>query len=226
MSSPVPHPARLPILVIGNKVYSSWSLRAWVYMTHNGLAFEERRVPLYQPESKPELLAYSPSGKVPVLIEGSLVVWDSLAIMEYLAERHPQTRGWPRDRDDRAHARAISSEMHSGFASLRQSLPMNLRRKAGPHTWGADVDADIDRVVAIWEGCRARHGAAGPFLFGPFGIADAMYAPVAFRFQLYGVDLSAAARGYCDTVLALPAMRAWQEEALRETEVLPQLEAR
>jgi glutathione S-transferase len=213
-----------PLLVIGNKAYSSWSLRPWVYMKQHGLAFEERRVPLYQGDYKQSLLSYTPSGKVPALVDGNLRIWDSLAILEYLAEKHPHTQGWPQDAGARALARSISAEMHAGFAALREALPMNLRRSAGARAWSSEVDADIARVVSIWEDCRARSRALGPFLFGGFGVADAMYAPVAFRFQIYGVGLPPAARQYCDGLLNLPAMRTWLEEALRETEVIAQYE--
>jgi len=211
-----------PLLVIGNKAYSSWSLRPWVYMRHHGLAFEERRVPLYQGDYKNQLFSYGPSGKVPVLIKGDVRVWESLAILEYLAEKYPHTKGWPREEQARALARAISAEMHAGFAALRQALPMDLRYQGGARPRPAEVDADIARVVAIWSDCRSRSRAKGPFLFGSFGVADAMYASVAFRFQLHEVALPPAAREYCDALLGLPAMRSWREEALREKEVIAQ----
>jgi glutathione S-transferase len=212
-----------PTLVIGNKVYSSWSLRPWVFLRHHGIAFEERRVPLFQGDYKRQLLAYSPAGKVPVYIEGNVRIWDSLAILEYLAEKHPHLHGWPVDAESRALARAVSAEMHSGFSALRQALPMNLRHPL-KREWTDEVKADIERVTAIWEGCRSRARSQGAFLFGAFGIADAMYAPVAFRFQVYEVGLPPAARAYCDTLLALPAMRTWLDEAKREAEVIARYE--
>jgi glutathione S-transferase len=213
----------VPTLVIGNKAYSSWSLRPWVYMKQHALAFEERRVPLYQGDYKRQLLAYTPSGKVPAYIEGNVRIWDSLAILEYLAERHPHTHGWPQDPQSRALARAVSAEMHSGFAALREALPMNLRRPL-KRPWGEGVKEDIERIGGLWEDCRGRSHALGDFLFGAFGIADAMYAPVAFRFHLYEVGLPPVARRYCDTLLALPAMRLWLEEARREPEVIARYE--
>ncbi len=212
----------IPQLIIGNKVYSSWSLRVWVYMKVHGLAFEERRVPLYQGDYKEKLFSYAPSGKVPALIEGGLRVWESLAILEYLAEKHPQTHGWPQDPAARALARSISAEMHAGFAALREALPMDLRHRGAARRWSRAAQGDVDRVIALWEDCRSRARSLGAFLFGRFGIADAMYAPVAFRFQCYEVSLPPAARDYCDTLLALPAMRTWHEEAMRETEVIAQ----
>lgn len=212
-----------PTLVIGNKVYSSWSLRPWVYMKHHGLPFDERRVPLFQGDYKRQLLGYSPSGKVPAYIEGNVRIWDSLAILEYLAEKHPHTQGWPKEAEPRALARAVSAEMHSGFAAMREALPMNLRHGL-KRTWSDEVRENIERVTAIWEDCRSRARAQGEFLFGGFGVADAMYAPVAFRFQLYDVGLPPAARRYCDALLALPAMRTWLEEAKREAEVIARYE--
>jgi glutathione S-transferase len=194
-------------------------------MKFHGLAFEERRVALYRSDSKEKLLSYTPSGKVPVLIDGAVHLWESMAILEYLAEKHPHTHGWPQDTHERALARSISAEMHAGFGSLRQELPMNLRRKRRTAAWSNEAGADIERVVAIWEDCRARSRGLGEFLFGAFGVADAMYAPVAFRFHLYEVGLPPAARAYCDTLLGLPAMRTWLEEALRETEVIAQFES-
>ncbi len=211
-----------PLLVIGNKRYSSWSLRAWIYMKHHSLGFEERRVPLFQADYKSRLLSYAPSGKVPALIDGSVRVWESLAILEYLAEKYPHTHGWPPEAPARALARSISAEMHAGFPALREALPMDLRHKGRARQWSQETQADIARVIALWEDCRARSRALGPFLFGRFGIADAMYAPVAFRFQSYEVGLPPSAREYCDALLALPAMKAWQEEALHETEVIAQ----
>ena len=212
----------IPLLIIGNKNYSSWSLRAWVYMKHHGLAFEERRVPLYQGDYKEKLLSYAPSGKVPALIDGGLRVWESLAILEYLAEKHPHTHGWPQEAPARALARSLSAEMHAGFAALREALPMDLRHRGAARRWSREAQGDVDRVIALWEDCRSRARSLGAFLFGRFGIADAMYAPLAFRFRCYEVALPPAARDYCDSLLALPAMRAWHEDALRETEVIAQ----
>jgi len=204
------------LLVIGNKNYSSWSLRPWLAMKVLGIPFEEKRVPLYGPESKRELLRYSPAGKVPCLVDGELRVWDSLAILEYLAERHPGL--WPAEAPLRARARSVSAEMHSGFPSLRQHMSMNVRKRHPGKGRTPEVLAEIARVIGIWSECR------GPFLFGPFCAADAMYAPVVLRFRTYEVELPAACRAYADAVLALPALQEWMRDAGRETESLPQFE--
>jgi glutathione S-transferase len=203
-------------LVIGNKRYSSWSLRPWIALKQIGLPFREVQVFLRRPETKAEILKHSPSGKIPCLIEGELSVWDSLAILEYLNELKPEAQLWPRDRAARAYARSISAEMHSGFTALRQHLGMDLQREPQPGTWPAEASADIERVQAIWAECRTRHGAGGPFLFGHFTVADAMYAPVVTRFHRYGVRLDPALAAYRDAVLALPAMQEWTKAAQTE----------
>lgn len=212
-------------LVIGNKNYSSWSLRPWLFLSHYGLPFREVRLPLDSDTFRNQIGRYSPSGRVPVLHDGELVVWDSLAILEYLAERHPQTQGWPTAVDARAHARAIAAEMHSGFPDLRNELPMNCRRSGAATEPGAAARRDIDRVTAIWRETRRRYGRGGDFLFGDFGIADAMYAPVAVRFTGYGVALDDVCQDYVDAVYAMPAMIAWLAAAKAETESLPKYEA-
>jgi glutathione S-transferase len=204
------------LLVVGNKNYSSWSLRAWLAMKVLGVPFEERRIPLYGPDSKAELLKVSPAGKVPILVDGATTVWDSLAILEYLAERHPQL--WPADAAQRARARSICAEMHAGFPNLRHHMCMNIRRRHPGKGRTPEVLAEIRRIVEIWGEAR------GPFLFGAFGAADAMYAPVALRFRTYEVELPPACRAYADALLDLPAMRVWIADAERETEVLPQFE--
>ena len=213
-----------PLLAIGNKTYSSWSLRPWIFLKHHGIDFEELRIPLYMPGSKERILAYSPAGKLPILVDGKIIVHDSYAILEYLVERYPQTQGWPVASATRAVARSICAEMHSGFAALRQHLSMNVRKQFEAREWPADVQADIDRIQTIWRTCRQRHGRNGPFLFGRFGIADAMYAPVVWRFAGYSVELDQTAEDYCAAMLALPAMREWQAGAFAEQEVLPQFE--
>lgn len=212
-------------LVIGNKNYSSWSLRPWLFLTHHGIDFSEVRLPLDSDTFRSEIGRYSPSGRVPVLHDGDLVVWDSLAILEYLAERHPATRGWPDAIDVRAHARAISAEMHSGFADMRNEMPMNCRRRGAPVALSASARRDVDRVTTLWRETRRLHGEGGQFLFGRFSVADAMYAPVAVRLVAYGVELDEACRAYVDTIYALPAMRAWLSDAGRETESLAKYEA-
>ena len=204
------------LLVIGNKNYSSWSLRPWLAMKVLGIPFEEKRIPLYGPDSKRELLQYSPAGKVPCLVDGELRVWDSLAILEYLAERHPGL--WPAEATLRARARSVSAEMHSGFANLRQHMSMNVRKRHPGKGRTPEVLAEIARIVEIWSERR------GAFLFGPFCAADAMYAPVVLRFRTYEVELPAACRAYADAVLALPALQEWMRDAGRETESLPQFE--
>lgn len=204
------------LLVVGNKNYSSWSLRPWLAMKVLGLAFEEKRISLYVPGAKEEILRYSPAGKVPCLIDGELRVWDSLAILEYLAEKHP--RLWPADAAQRAVARSISAEMHSGFPNLRTHMSMNVRKRHPGKGRTPEVEREIERVIAIWSALR------GPFLFGEFGAADAMYAPVVLRFRTYEVALPAACRAYSEAMLALPAMQEWIAAAEREPESLPQFE--
>jgi glutathione S-transferase len=202
------------LLVIGNKNYSSWSLRPWLALKVLGLAFDEKRIPLYRPGSKEEILRYSPAGRVPVLHDGATAVWDSLAILEYLAERHPQL--WPSDPRERASARAVSAEMHSGFAHLRQQMGMNVRKRYPGKGQTPEAMADVERIQAIWSAAR------GPFLFGEFTAADAMYAPVVLRFRTYGVP--ARNKSYVDAILALPAMREWIEAAEHEPESIPELD--
>jgi glutathione S-transferase len=213
------------VLVIGNKAYSSWSLRPWLLMKQAGIPFEELRLSLYNQDARQALLTYSPTGRVPVLKDGAITIWDSLAICEYLAEQYPRMQLWPADGAARAHARSISAEMHSGFITLRSQMPMNVRRKLPRRTQSADLDADIARIEAIWNQCRALHSAQGPFLFGGFCIADAMYAPVASRLHTYGVSLGGAAGQYAGAMQALPAMQEWIAGARTETEVNPQYEA-
>jgi glutathione S-transferase len=181
-----------------------------------GVPFREVRIPLYGPESKRALLEYSPAGKVPCLVDGEVRVWDSLAILEYLAERHPEL--WPADAALRARARSISAEMHSGFPNLRQHMCMNIRKRHPGKGRTPEVLAEIARIVALWSEAR------GPFLFGAFGAADAMYAPVVLRFRTYAVELPPVCRAYADAVLALPALQQWMRDAERETESLPQFE--
>ncbi|MGA8689626.1 MAG: glutathione S-transferase family protein [Methyloceanibacter sp.] len=208
-------------LVIGDKNLSSWSLRPWLAMKYAGIPFAEERIRLRQPESKAAILRHSPSGKVPALKTNGLVVFDSLAILEYLAERHPEFALWPREPEARARARAIAAEMHSGFATLRNEMPMDLLAHLPSPSIGDELEHDIRRIVGIWRETRARHAGDGPFLFGAFSNADAMFAPVATRFRTYGVDLSrfgddGSAAGYVRTILALPEMAEWTEGAEAE----------
>jgi glutathione S-transferase len=212
-------------LVVGNKNYSSWSLRPWLFLKHSGMPFSEVRVALYQPHSA--LCQYSPSGLVPVLHHGDLRVWDSLAICEYVSEKFLDGKGWPADMAARAVARSVSAEMHSGFQNLRSNLPMNLkaRYKLRIQPVSEATEKDIRRIVEIWEQCRTQYGSSEPWLFGAFSIADAMFAPVAWRFQIYSVPLSGIAQQYTQQLLELDDMQAWHADAVSESEALPQFEA-
>jgi glutathione S-transferase len=207
-------------LVIGNKAYSSWSLRAWLALKQAGVSFEEIVVPLDRPESADALRAHSPSGRVPCLVHGSFRVWESLAIIETVAEAPKGAALWPQDRARRAHARAIAAEMHSGFAKLRAHLPMDLKRAPAPRAYPEEVAADIARIEAIWAECRSEKPTGGPFLYGAFSAADAMFAPVVTRFRTYAVPVSAATREYCEAVFAHPPMQEWVAAALKEPWVI------
>src|ERR1700735_3401903 len=211
-------------LIIGNKNYSSWSLRPWLAMKVAGIAFEETLLPLDAADFKSKLATLGGAGKVPLLIDGEIRVWESLAILEYLDERFPAAGLWPREAAARGHARAISSEMHAGFHPLGRQLPMNMWRPVLPRQLEPDAKADVARIDAIWTDCRARFGAGGPFLYGAFGAADAMYAPVVSRFHTYAVDVSAVAGDYMRAIMALPAWNEWRDAALREPWVLPHAE--
>jgi glutathione S-transferase len=209
-------------LVIGNRNYSSWSLRGWLAASQSGIDFETELVRLSEPGSQAVLLRHSPAGRVPVLRHGERVVWDSLAIIEYLAELCPHAGLWPADTDARATARSIAAEMHSGFAALRANMPMNLRKALPGKGRGPGVASDIERIGAIWREARRRFGGEGPFLFGPYCAADAMYTPVAARFRTYGVTLDPACQVYADAALTWPAFLAWQQEALEEPWIIPE----
>ncbi|HEV2627845.1 MAG TPA: glutathione S-transferase family protein [Pseudolabrys sp.] len=207
-------------LVIGNKNYSSWSLRPWIAMKVASIPFEEIQIPLYEPGSRERMLEYSPAGKVPILIDGDEHVWESLAILEHLAERFPEARLWPSDRRARSHARAIASEMHGGFQPLRQNCTMNMWLPVKARPQPPEVLANVARIEQMWADCRARFGQSGPFLFGAFGAADAMYAPVVARFNTYGLPVSAKTRAYMDAVMGLPAWREWYDAAMQETWIM------
>jgi glutathione S-transferase len=208
-------------LYLGNKTYSSWSLRPWLALKQAGVSFTEVVIPLEQPETDAAIRRVSPTGRVPVLVDGGLTVWDSLAICEYAAERWPEARLWPEDRALRAEARAVSAEMHAGFAALRERMSMHLRRAPMTIARTPEVERDIARIVEIWTGLRRRHRGAGSFLFGHFTIADAMFAPVVTRFRTYMVRLDGEAAEYADAVWALPAMQEWVAAALAETWTAP-----
>jgi glutathione S-transferase len=208
------------VLVIGNKNYSSWSLRPWLLLRQHGIAFDEQRLLLDTPQFVHDIERWSPNRCVPALHHGELIVWDSLAICEYVDEIFLDRAGWPRDPVARAVARSASAEMHSGFQALRSALPMNCRLRADGFVVKPDVQRDIERIRAIWRDCRARFGAGGPFLFGAFSIADAMYAPVALRFVSYGVALDRDSRAYVDALLGLASLQEWLRDAAAETERL------
>jgi glutathione S-transferase len=214
-------------LVIGNKNYSSWSFRPWITMTALGIPFEEILIPfgtpLGNPDFKARLAAYTPTGLVPVLIDGDVHVWETLAIMEYLAEKFPDKQLWPADAKARAHARAVSSEMHAGFSALRGECPMNIRRPVRERALSAAAQINVKRIGEIWSDCRGKYG--GPFLFGRFGAADAMYAPVVARLNTYGVKVGREALGYMENMMALPAWGEWRKGALAESWIVPEDEA-
>ncbi len=204
-------------VIIGNKNYSSWSLRGWLAARHVGAEFEEVLVQLDRPDTAQEIRRHSPSGLVPALVDGDLTVWDSLAICEYLAEQHPEAGMWPEDPAVRAHARSVAAEMHSGFRALRVAMPMNLRRKPKALNIDDDVRSDITRICAIWRDCRA-HFATGdsPWLYGNYGVPDIMFTPVAWRFHSYAVDLDEGCAAYAEALRSTPAMKEWLDAALDE----------
>ena len=204
------------VLIIGNKRFSSWSLRPWLALKMAGLVFDEVMIALRQPDTRQRIREHSPSGKLPLLKHGPLQVWDSLAICEYAAELAPKDCLWPEDRVARAEARSVAAEMHSGFPHLRQTMPMDLCVTQPMTDLSPELQAEIDRITTLWTNCRARFGSSGPFLFGRFSIADAMYAPVVTRFTTYGVGLDAVSQSYMEAVRALPAMKEWKDAADQE----------
>jgi glutathione S-transferase len=210
----------MPTLVIANKLYSSWSLRPWILMKQLGMAFDEIVIPLDQPTTKAEVLKHSPAGKVPILIDGDVTVWESLAIMEYLGDAH-RAPVWPADVKARAMARSVSGEMHSGFQALRSACPMNLGKRYAKRDRGEAVARDVARFETIVDQARGRFGQGGAFLFGAFSAADAMFAPLVTRLDTYSVPVSERVRSYMDAVLSLPAFREWRAAALKETWIVP-----
>jgi glutathione S-transferase len=204
-------------LLTGNKNYSTWSLRPWLLMRHVGIPFDEEKLSFNAPDFGERVRRYSPAGKVPVLIDGELAIWESLAIVEYLAERFPEKGIWPEDRAGRARARSVCAEMHSGFAELRARLPMNLEARFPTPPLEVTVQREIARIADIWRDCRER-ASGGPFLFGRFSAADAFFAPVALRFVNFSVQLPPVAAQYRDTLLGLPALQEWVAEALTEND--------
>lgn len=204
-------------LVIGNKNYSSWSMRPWMALAMARIPFEETVIPLYEGKSRKHILEHSGAGKVPVLHHGKVTIWESLAILEYLADIFPDRKLWPEGRAARAAARSVATEMHSGFAALRNACPMNLHRPRKAIPLSDDVQADIARIDTLWRDCRRNHGKKGRFLFGVFGNVDAMFAPVVTRFDSYDIKLSPESQAYVEAVLATPAFQAWKHAALKET---------
>ncbi|HEY3920437.1 MAG TPA: glutathione S-transferase family protein [Stellaceae bacterium] len=210
-------------IYLGNKNYSSWSLRGWLMLKQTGIAFDEVVIPLYEPQSRPEILRHTPSGKLPTLVHGKVTVWESLAIGEYLAELFPAAGLWPKDAPARAHARTISNEMHAGFLPLRRHFPMNMR-SAFDRAIIPEIQGDIDRITALWRDCRRRYGAGGDFLFGAFSIADAMYAPVVSRFRTFRLPLEGEVEAYAAAMTAWPAYQEWLGAARNEPMVIEQWE--
>lgn len=210
-------------LVIGNKNYSSWSMRPWVVMTAFGIPFNEIRIALDQPDSSAQIARFSPAGRVPILVTGETAVWDSLAICEYLAEQFPEKDMWPQNVAARAMARCICAEMHSGFTGLRSAMAMNIRASHPGKGHTTEAQADIGRICEIWETCLSHFGHHH-FLFGDFSIADAYFAPVVMRFRTYAVSLAPALQAYIDRVAAYPAVAKWMREAMAETEVIAKYE--
>jgi glutathione S-transferase len=200
-------------LIIGTKKWSSWSLRPWMAMKEAKLPFKEIIIHLRQPDTRARILEYCPAGKIPILIDGREMVWDSMAILEYLVHRFPETKMWPQELPALACARSIAAEMHSGFMDLRREFPMDIGADVPMPEASAGAAADIERVQQIWRDARSRFGSAGPFLFGRFSIADAMYAPVVTRFRTYNVPVEPVSAAYMDTILALPSMMAWYRAA-------------
>jgi glutathione S-transferase len=206
----------MPTLVIANKLYSSWSLRPWLLLKQFGIPFDEILIPLDLPDTKQKVLKHSPAGKVPILVDGEATVWESIAIMEYAGDALGAPV-WPQDRAARAMARSVAAEMHAGFSALRSACPMNLGKKYAAKDRGEAVARDVARFSEIVRQARERFGKGGPFLFGAFSAADAMYAPLVTRLDTYSVDLDATTRAYADAILALPAFREWRAAALQET---------
>jgi glutathione S-transferase len=209
----------MPTLVIGNKLYSSWSLRPWLLLRQLGIAFDEVMIPLDQPDTRARILAHSPGGKVPILVDEGFSVWESVAIMEHVADTRSDLPVWPVDPAARAMARSVAAEMHAGFGALRSACPMNLGKRYAARDRGEAVARDVARVTAIWREARERFGG-GPFLFGAFSAADAMYAPVVTRLDTYAIPVDPVSRAYMDTILGLPAFREWLEAALDEPWVI------
>lgn len=210
-------------LVIGNHNYSSWSLRAWFFLRASGLDFELRRIPMFTGDWADAVARCGAAGRVPVLLDDELIVWDSTAIMAHVCERHPGALGWPEDLPARALARSIAGEMHSGFMAIRDELPQNIRarHRLAQSDLSADCGSQIGRIEEIWTLCASRYAAYGPWLFGDLCIADVMFAPVALRFRTYGIEVSEPARRFVEAVTTNPLIREWCALAAEETESIP-----
>jgi glutathione S-transferase len=207
-------------LVIGNKNYSSWSLRPWVFLRQNQIGFEEKRVALFTDTTKKELSSYDSDSKVPVLKDGDLVIWDSLSILEYISENYLDSKGWPEESGARAIARSLSAEMHSSFTGVRNELPMNCRKKFQGIELSSQTEGEIERIKMLWRKCRREFGAQGEWLFGKYSIADAMFAPVALRFEGYGIPLTGVEKAYVNSVLNQPCIIEWIASGKLEREVI------
>ena len=203
-------------LIVANKAYSSWSLRPWILLAHFEIPFEEVVIPMDRLETRAEMLKYAPTGKCPSLHDGKIAVWESLAIIEYVAESYPEKAIWPRDKAARAHARSLATEMHAGFSALRNACPTNFRRKPKAIPLSDEVSADVARIEAAWAHAREAFGEEGPFLFGGFSAADAMFAPVVSRFHAYDIPVAKTTRAYMEAIMALPAWKAWIAEGEAE----------
>ena len=212
-------------LVIANKAYSSWSLRPWILLATFGIPFEQVVIPMGMPDTKKKMLKYAPTGKVPSLQDGEISVYESIAVIEYLAEKYPKKNIWPKNKAARALARSLSAEMHAGFQAMRQHLPTNFRRPVKKRDLTPEVEADVARIEAAWKNTRKAFGKGGPFLFGKFCAADAMFAPVVNRLHTYDVPVSKKTRAYMDAIMALPAWRAWIADAEAETWSLEKYDA-
>ena len=210
------------ILGITNKNYSSWSLRPWILMTQSGIPFDEEMIRLDLPDFRTRVFAAGGQGKVPFLKHGPRTIWESLSIMEYLAELHPEKKLWPASAEARAMARSVANEMHAGFSALRNACPMNICRPPKAIAVSDAVKADVARIEELWKMCRAAHGKSGPFLFDRFSIADAMYAPVVSRLETFSIPVSKTSRAYMNAVLASKAWKAWKADALKEPWIVPE----
>lgn len=207
-------------LIIGNKNYSSWSLRPWVFMKHNGIEFKEKRIALFTENTDKELAQYNSDFKVPVLQDSDLVIWDSLSILEYLSAKYLDSNGWPNEERARAIARSVSAEMHSSFTGVRSELPMNCRKKFRNVKLSAAAEREIERIKSLWRRCRAEFGEQGEWLFGQYSIADAMFAPMVLRFDGYSIPLDGVERAYVQTVMQQPSIVEWVEAGKVEKEII------